>query len=634
MSGEENEEGEGIHLITETLVTVIMVMVYITTGPLLRRLKIKFVHESGITMITAILLTLIAKQFHPESNFFKGFQFNNVFFFTFVLPLMIFSAGYNLRRDLFFKNFRYIAIFSISGTFITFFIISFFTYIANKHQFFYFTSLTNNTISTNTTIYVNSTMTNGTESEIENINKVPIDFSLWEILLFSAALSATDTVSSASLFSEESEPKLLSISYGDGIINDAICIALFKIVSHYNQQVDSEFTADIGWEMFCKSVILFIFSFILGLIIGALSSSFLKKMKPFHLNRVQEISILLLFAFISYILTDWIHLSPIVSLLSCGIFMSHYTFYNLCFQSREESSSISRVLDVLASAFAFSFLGLTTVYFTTQAFSVSFIIFGIIMIFVGRFCAVFVQIWILKLFCADSFNLKTSKKCILTFSGTIRGAVSFALAISISSPNEINREVLISSVIYIVFITTVILGGFMPIIFKGLKMIDSESSSMLLSDSSSELGTEENLYTFMHPNFKVDIVKSKKEKKSIDELKTQVSYWLGHYWVEFDDVCIKPKLISNWPEVKEDSDNLTRLIKIALHKYSAKKNMMTIDTDNLFKTPENKALKVEMNDLSKSQVKMDTSGGGLLQEKLLFNSSSEKSDNNSSSHHN
>ena len=125
MSGEENEEGEGIHLITETLVTVIMVMVYITTGPLLRRFKIKFVHESGITMITAILLTLIAKQFHPESNFFKGFQFNNVFFFTFVLPLMIFSAGYNLRRDLFFKNFRYIAIFSISGTFITFFIISF-----------------------------------------------------------------------------------------------------------------------------------------------------------------------------------------------------------------------------------------------------------------------------------------------------------------------------------------------------------------------------------------------------------------------------------------------------------------------------------------------------------------------------
>ena len=113
-----------------------------------------------------------------------------------------------------------------------------------------------------------------------------------------------------------------------------------------------------------------------------------------------------------------------------------------------------------------------------------------------------------------------------------------------------------------------------------------------------------------------------------------MSYWLGHYWVEFDDVCIKPKLISNWPEVKEDSDNLTRLIKIALHKYSAKKNMMTIDTDNLFKTPENKALKVEMNDLSKSQVKMDTSGGGLLQEKLLFNSSSEKSDNNSSSHHN
>ena len=636
--GEEGNEEGGIHLITETLVTVILLMVYITTGPLLRKFKIKCIHESGITMITAILITLLAKQFLPDSNFFKGFQFNDVFFFTFVLPLMIFSVGYNLRRDLFFKNFRYIAIFSISGTFITFFIISLFTYIANNHQLFCFTNLTplnqtNPIIDNNSTnitdvidnINATATETNGTNKTTEVVHKIPIDFSLWEILLFSAALSATDTVSSSSFFSEDNESKLLSISFGEGIINDALCIALFKIVSHYNQKEDSVFTVDIAWEMFCKSMVLFIFSFILGLIIGALSSLFLKRLKIYHLNRVQELSILLLFAFISYTLTDWIHLSPIISLLSCGIFMSHYTFYNLCFQSREESYSISKVLDVLANAFAFSFLGLTTVYFTTRAFSISFIIFEIVMIIVGRFFAVIVQIWILKFFCVDSFKLKTSKKLTLTFSGTVRGAISFALAISIHSPNEINREVLISSMIYIVLFTTVVFGGLMPLVSKCLKMLETGSSSIELSDSS-ELGQEEALYTFNHPNFKGDIrSKTKKEKKNIEELKKQVSYWLSHYWIEFDDVCIKPKLVFNWPEVKEDNDNLTKQIKMALNKYSAKKDNFAIDTDML-KTPENKIIKMEMNDMSK--IKMDTSGGG-LKEKLIFHSSSDKSENNS-----
>ena len=642
----EHSEHEGIHLSTATLVTVIMVMIYITSTPFLR--KIRFIQSSGITMLIAIILTLFAKQFFSSSNFFKGFQFNDVFFFTFILPLIIFSAGYNLRRDLFFKNIRYILAFSLSGTFINFFITALLTYSADKHDLFYFTTITEHYNNTEVIhdIFNNETNVNITTPIITK-TKTVINFSLWDILLFSAALSASDTTTSAELFNEDSEAKLHSIASGDAVFTDALCIALFKIISHYtSQNPNTPFTSAIAWDMFANSITLFIFSFIMGIIFGGLSSSFLKKMKIYHLNRVQEISILLLFAFMCYTLCDWIHLSPIISLLSCGIFMSHYTFYNLCYQSREESTSISRILEILASAFAFSFLGLTTVYFTTQALSIGFIIFELFATIIGRFCAVFVQLWIFKLFCIDDFKLKTSKKIVLTLTGTIKGAVSFALALSIHSSNEKNREVLISSMIIIVLITTVVFGGIMPYLKRSVKTIDynspqgsPESSSYVQGEHS--INEEESLYTYIHPNFKGDN-KNKMEKKSLDELKTQVSYWLSHYWVEFDDVCIKPKLVHNWPEVKEDNDNITKLIKLALHKYKVKKLPTTIETDSLLlKTPEigrrSGGNSIEMNLMSSSQIRLDKSIKEdndkkielpELNEKLLFHSESEKSHDN------
>lgn len=370
-----------------------------------------------------------------------------------------------------------------------------------------------------------------------------------------------------------------------------------------------EFNIDTAWDMFGGTILLFVFSFIIGLIIGGVCSNFLFRLKHFNLNRVQEISIMLLFAFISYILSDWIHLSPIISLLSCGIFMSHYTFYNLCFQSREESSSISRILNILAEALAFSFLGLTLVSFSTQAISITFVMFGIGMIILTRFISVFGLIWICRLLGSEKFNLKTSYKGIITFSGTIRGAVSFALAIGIKCPNKINQEVLISSSIYIVFITTVLFDALMPVIINLFRMCDKNKEGKGKDSSMIELSQDEDLFTFLHPNFN-QITKVSKKELNMEELKKQISYWLGHYWVEFDDVCIRPKLCFNWPLVKEDNDQITQRIKQALQKYQHNKEM---PSDNLFKTP----IKKEMTLISSSRDE-DDKKSPLIQEKLEF----------------
>lgn len=141
---------------------------------------------------------------------------------------------------------------------------------------------------------------------------------------------------------------------------------------------------------------LFFYSFIVGITVGALSSLFLKKLKFINLNRVQETSVVIFFAFISYCLAEELGLSPIISLLFSGIMMSHYTFYNLSFQAREESSVVSRMMANIAEAFVFTYLGLTMIKSMTSVLSISFLLWELIFVVFGRIVGIFGLAFLMK----------------------------------------------------------------------------------------------------------------------------------------------------------------------------------------------------------------------------------------------
>jgi len=60
-----------------------------------------------------------------------------------------------------------------------------------------------------------------------------LTFSGLEILLFSSVISATDAVAVLTFVSEYEEPKLYSILFGEGVVNDAVCIVLYSIVQNF-----------------------------------------------------------------------------------------------------------------------------------------------------------------------------------------------------------------------------------------------------------------------------------------------------------------------------------------------------------------------------------------------------------------
>ena len=128
----------------------------------------------------------------PDQVLGKEIDFSNELFFTIILPPIIFSAGYSLRKSLFFENFGMISFLGIIGTIIGFVLLSGYLMLLNR----YFEIL-----------------------------------SLTEILILSSVMCATDTVAANSLIRVEKFPTLNAVLFGEGILNDAVAIILFGTIS-------------------------------------------------------------------------------------------------------------------------------------------------------------------------------------------------------------------------------------------------------------------------------------------------------------------------------------------------------------------------------------------------------------------
>jgi len=100
--------------------------------------------------------------------------------------------------------------------------------------------MANTSTSTNTTPYVieEPHKSDNEHLHIETKEKVTEDpyaliFTIEEILLFSAVICASDAVAALTFISEHTDPKLHSILFGEGVINDAVCICLYSIIREF-----------------------------------------------------------------------------------------------------------------------------------------------------------------------------------------------------------------------------------------------------------------------------------------------------------------------------------------------------------------------------------------------------------------
>ena len=80
----------------------------------------KFGHEASFVVIVGIIISGFYSGGEGSQEFSDIMEFNDDLFFYFVLPPIIFAAGYNMYRNKFFANIANITLFGVLGTFLTF----------------------------------------------------------------------------------------------------------------------------------------------------------------------------------------------------------------------------------------------------------------------------------------------------------------------------------------------------------------------------------------------------------------------------------------------------------------------------------------------------------------------------------
>ena len=298
----------------------------------------KVIHQTGIAVLLGLLGGLIVKLATTQAV-----QFDEGPFFYFIRPPIVFAAGYNMKRKRFFKNIGYIALFGILGTVLSFTLNTYLAYAFNE--------------------------------------SATLGLSDREVLILGAALSATDTVAGLTIISEKEAPKLNSVLFGEGVVNDAVAIILFKSIMQADE-VSLFDSSAIGFTINVMENCAL--SCLLGLGFGVLSAFLFKWCEALANNSIHEISLLFFLANIAYITAEFLALSGVISLLICAIVMAHYTWYNLSSKAKSGSSQSFQLVGEISESFVFVYLGLSTFSFLPSHWSLGFIFYMVFAVLISR----------------------------------------------------------------------------------------------------------------------------------------------------------------------------------------------------------------------------------------------------------
>lgn len=269
------------------------------------------------------------------------------------------------------------------------------------------------------------------------------------------------------MLNQDEPPLLYSLVFGEGVVNDATSVVLFNAIQSFDLVNTSP---RILLEFIGSFLYLFLASTMLGVIVGLVSAYIIKKLYFGRHSTDREFALMMLMAYLSYIMAELFYLSGILTVFFCGIVMSHYTWHNVTESSRVTTKHAFATLSFVAETFLFLYVGMDALDTEKWRFvsdspgtsvAVSAVLMGLVM--VGRAAFVFPLSFLSNL-AKKSASEKISfrEQIIIWWAGLMRGAVSMALAY-----NQFTRgghtqlrgnAIMITSTITIVLFSTVVFG--------------------------------------------------------------------------------------------------------------------------------------------------------------------------------
>nr|AFM85232.1 Na+/H+ antiporter [Oryza coarctata]AFN22080.1 Na+/H+ antiporter [Oryza coarctata] len=455
----------------------------------------------GLCTGVVILLTTKGKSSHI-------FVFSEDLFFIYLLPPIIFNAGFQVKKKQFFRNFMTITLFGAVGTMISFFTIAI------------------------AAIAIFSRMNIGT-------------LDVGDFLAIGAIFSATDSVCTLQVLNQDETPFLYSLVFGEGVVNDATSIVLFNALQNFDLvHIDVAVVLKFLGNFFY----LFLSSTFLGVFAGLLSAFIIKKLYIGRHSTDREVALMMLMAYLSYMLAELLDLSGILTVFFCGIVMSHYTWHNVTESSRVTTKHAFATLSFIAETFLFLYVGMDALDIEKWEFAsdspgksigISSILLGLVL--VGRAAFVFPLSFLSNLTKKAPYEKITwRQQIVIWWAGLMRGAVSIALAynkFTRSGHTQLHgNAIMITSTITVVLFSTMVFGMMTkPLI----RLLLPASSHTVTSEPSSPKSLNSPLLTSMQGS---DLESSTHivRPSSLRMLLSKPTHTVHYYWRKFDDALMRP----------------------------------------------------------------------------------------------
>ena len=420
-------------------VFICIVLLCLTVGAVLKKFRWDRYFPGSAAAI--ILGFVIGSFFNLSSDSGAAFVFSPEIFFFLLLPPIMIEAGYTLKRKQFFKNFGTIATYAFAGTFVTCIAFGFILYIFAAARLI----------------------------PLEGNNPI-------ECLIFGALISATDPVAVLAMLNSPEvrvPPTLYALIFGESILNDAIAIVLFNTFKGLIPDLDTETNrprgtdasqVSFGFVKFLGAVASFLWISVGSTVVGFLVSficAFITRRFSFRNYPAYEVTLIILFAWLSYFLNEALQLSGIMGIFFTAVGLAHYSYYNISPKAQLATHEAFKSVAQVAETFVFAYIGIAvgmSIKARPLKWDFGMILLSIFTCFVARAFHIFPLTFIANRYRKEKVPINMQ---IPVWWAGLRGAVAVALSFSfpLGREDDGNMPFVVTSTLGIVLTTTIICGG-------------------------------------------------------------------------------------------------------------------------------------------------------------------------------
>lgn len=345
-------------------------------------------------------------------------KFDENLFFFLLLPPIILESAYSLHDKAFFHNLPAILLYAIAGTIINVILIGLTLYYLSEYHIF----------------------------------GVDVNINFWECLTFSTIISAVDPVAVLAIFHEIGVNKsLYFLVFGESLLNDAVVIVLYSTMTTF-----ATLNVVTMHDLFLGIISFFTVSgggLAIGFTCGIITAIITKYT---HEAPVTEPLIVIVVAYISYLLAEMFHLSGIISLITCGLVQYEYLADNLTSDSLITIKYFIKNMSSISDVIIFFYLGRVLIR-DDHNFIASFVAIATVSCVVYRFLSIFILTFVANKFMQSLRRINLGEQLIMAYGG-LRGAIAFSLAVTLDSSLP-HYTLFVTTTLFIVIFTVFFLGS-------------------------------------------------------------------------------------------------------------------------------------------------------------------------------